>query len=228
MNDEQKDVIIYTDGACEPNPGPGGYGVVLIYGDHRKELSGGYRLTTNNRMEIMAAIQGLEALKNPCKVTLYSDSEYLVKAMTLGWVERWKSKNWRRNKREKALNVDLWERLLALCETHQVEFAWVKGHAGNRENERCDQLSYAAIEKPDLPADEGYESKSKDGDEIIKITEEGQPCWKCSTPVVKRRPRKERKQGQFYYEYYLYCPGCGTTYSVEEAKRFFDPGPTLL
>jgi len=110
-------------------------------------------------MEIYAAIKGLEALKESCKVTLYSDSEYLVKAMTLGWVERWKTKNWKRNKREKALNVDLWERLLALCAQHQVEFEWVRGHAGQAENERCDSLSMQALRQSGLPADEGYELK---------------------------------------------------------------------
>jgi ribonuclease HI len=157
MSDELKPVVIYTDGACQGNPGTGGYGVVLFYEGRRKELSGGFRLTTNNRMEIYAAIKALEALNQPCKVTLYSDSEYLVNAMTLGWVQRWKANHWKRNKREKASNVDLWERLLALCERHQVEFVWVKGHAGQRENERCDQLSNQASMKQDLPIDEGYE-----------------------------------------------------------------------
>lgn len=157
MMDELKHVKLYTDGGCDPNPGPGGYGVVLLLDGRRKELSGGFRLTTNNRMEIYAAIQGLEALAAPCRITLYSDSEYLVNAMTLGWVQRWKAKNWKRNKREKALNVDLWERLLAQCERHHVEFVWVKGHAGLRENERCDQLSMQALKKKDLPIDEGYE-----------------------------------------------------------------------
>lgn len=157
MGDELKQIQIYTDGACEGNPGPGGYGVILIYARHCKELSGGFRLTTNNRMEVYAAIAGLRSLKEPCKVTLYSDSEYLVKAMTLGWVQRWKAKNWKRNKREKALNVDLWEQLLVECERHQVEFVWVKGHAGQPENERCDQLSMNALRRGELPIDEGYE-----------------------------------------------------------------------
>jgi ribonuclease HI len=122
MNEEIKEVTLYTDGACEPNPGPGGWGVVLIYGNHRKELSGGFQLSTNNRMEIIAAIKGLEALKTPCKVTLYSDSEYLVNAMMQGWVCRWQRDNWWRNKEERAANVDLWEKLLDLCNKHQVEF----------------------------------------------------------------------------------------------------------
>lgn len=160
MDSGHNKVIVYTDGACDPNPGPGGYGVVVIEGSRRKELSGGYRLTTNNRMELTAAIKGLEGLKSASKVTLYSDSKYLVDAMTAGWVERWKSMNWMRNKREKALNADLWKRILALCEKQQVEFRWVRGHAGNKENERCDWLSYEALRRPGLPADEGYEIKS--------------------------------------------------------------------
>ena len=157
---EKKQVVIYTDGACEPNPGPGGYGIVLRHGRVRKEMSGGFRLTTNNRMEIYAAIKGLELLDEPCSVTLYSDSRYLVDAMMLGWVTRWKKKNWKRNSKERALNIDLWENLLPLCEKHEVDFVWVKGHAGNAENERCDKLSYAALKKANLPIDEGYEGKS--------------------------------------------------------------------
>lgn len=148
-----KQVTIYTDGACHGNPGPGGYGVVLIYGENRKELSGGFSNTTNNRMEMMAAIRALEALKGRCKVTLYSDSRYLIDAIMLGWVKRWKANGWMRNKKEPALNVDLWERLLSLIEKHEVEFHWVRGHAGNPENERCDALANEAARKPDLPPD---------------------------------------------------------------------------
>lgn len=152
----KKQVTIYTDGACLGNPGPGGYGVVLLYGGHRKELSDGYRLTTNNRMEILAAIKGLEALKSPCSVTLYSDSQYLVNAINKGWVQRWKANGWKRNAREKALNPDLWERLLQLCSHHEVTFVWVRGHANNTENERCDVLSKEAAGRSNLPADPGY------------------------------------------------------------------------
>ncbi|MBN2315740.1 MAG: ribonuclease HI [Sedimentisphaerales bacterium] len=152
-----KDVTIYTDGGCEPNPGAGGYGVVLIAGSARKELSGGFGLTTNNRMEIYAAIAGLDALKVPCNVKLFSDSRYLVDAMTKGWVFKWKANNWRRNKKEKALNIDLWEKLLALCERHEVRFEWVKGHAGHRLNERCDELAMNALKRSNLSIDEGYE-----------------------------------------------------------------------
>lgn len=217
-----KDVTIYTDGGCEPNPGPGGYGVILISGSARKELSGGFCLTTNNRMEIFAAIAGLEALKFPCKVRLYSDSRYLVDAVTKGWALKWKANGWRRNKKEKALNIDLWERLLALCEQHQVQFEWVKGHAGFAPNERCDELAMAALKKPNLPVDEGYEQRPDDNS-AGKITQEGQACRKCSAPVVKRVPRRKQKPGQtYYYEYYLSCPSCGTMYMVEEAKRYIE------
>jgi ribonuclease HI len=216
-----KDVTIYTDGGCEPNPGPGGYGAILISGRARKELSGGFCLTTNNRMEIFAAIAGLEALKFPCKVTVYSDSRYLVDAMSKGWVLKWKAKDWRRNKKEKARNIDLWEKLLALCERHQVRFEWVKGHAGHDLNDRCDELAMTALKKPHLPVDEGYEQCPDNN--AVKITQEGQACRKCSTPVVKRVPRRQQKPGQtYYYEYYLSCPNCGTMYMVEEAKRHIE------
>jgi ribonuclease HI len=164
MNDESGQVAapqveIYTDGGCKPNPGPGGYGVVLVHLKKRMEIGGGFRLTTNNRMEIYAAIKGLESLNKSCRVTLYSDSQYLVKAMMAGWAARWKKKNWWRTRTERALNTDLWQRLLDLCERHEVKFVWVRGHAGNKENERCDQLSCEARRGPNLPADEGYENK---------------------------------------------------------------------
>lgn len=158
MNESLKEVTIYTDGACRGNPGPGGYGVVLMYGSHRKELSAGYRLTTNNRMEMMAAIVGLEALKFPCAVNLYTDSRYLVDAMTQGWAKKWRLNGWKRNQKEKAKNPDLWERLLAVSEQHEVTFLWVKGHGGDEENECCDRLAVAAAQQPDLLLDLGYEN----------------------------------------------------------------------
>jgi ribonuclease HI len=219
-------VEIYTDGGCEPNPGPGGYGAVLLHPKKRAEASGGFRLTTNNRMEIFAAIAGLELLKQPCQVTLNSDSQYLVDAITKGWVESWKKKKWWHSRTERVPNRDLWERLLPLCEKHQVEFRWVKGHAGNRENERCDQLSMAALCQPNLPADDGYENKPET-DGVRPDMQEGEPCRKCSTPVIKQRPRKKPK-GDFYYEFYLWCPKCQTTYTVEAAKRLVERSPSLL
>ncbi len=154
---DPKTVTIYTDGACIRNPGPGGYGVVLLHKEHRKELSGGYRLTTNNRMELMAAIVGLRALKTACAVTLVSDSEYLVTSMQAGLPQRWRSRGWKRGRRGKAMNSDLWEQLLYHCSKHHVTFQWVRGHTGNRGNERCDQLSQDAAREDGLPADVEYE-----------------------------------------------------------------------
>jgi len=153
-----KHVIIYTDGGCIGNPGPGGYGVVLLHGEHRKELSGGFRKTTNNRMELTAAITGLEALKTRCKATIYTDSQYLANGMTKGWAKRWKINGWMRNKDEKAINPDLWDRLLNLCSHHKVEFIWVRGHTGNPENERCDFLSTQSAKEKDLPPDMHFEN----------------------------------------------------------------------
>ncbi len=158
MTNDLKNITIYTDGACLGNPGPGGYGVVFLYGQVRKEMSGGFRRTTNNRMEIMAAIVGLEALKEKCRVTIYSDSQYLVKAIAEGWARRWRANHWMRNKTDRAINPDLWARLLKLCETHEVEFKWVRGHSANAENIRCDELAVAAANSPNLPVDQGYEA----------------------------------------------------------------------
>ena len=137
-----KEVEIYTDGACRGNPGRGGYGAILVFGKYERELSGGEPITTNNRMELMAAIAGLEALKEPCAVKLYSDSKYLVDAFLLGWVESWRAHGWKRGKDE-LKNPDLWERLYALTEEHTVTFIWVKGHNGHKYNERCDALATA-------------------------------------------------------------------------------------
>ncbi|MBR7161998.1 MAG: ribonuclease HI [Clostridia bacterium] len=139
-------VKLYTDGACKGNPGPGGWGCILVYGDVEKELSGGERQTTNNRMELSAAIAGLEALKAPCEVELWSDSKYLVDAITKGWARSWKAKGWKKADGKPALNPDLWEKLLALMEVHSVKLVWVRGHNGHEYNERCDRLAVAAAE----------------------------------------------------------------------------------
>lgn len=144
---ELKRVEIFTDGACSGNPGMGGYGTILRYKNTEKELSGGEENTTNNRMELMAAIVGLEALKEKCSVTIYSDSKYLVDAIEKGWAVKWRDNGWMRNKKDAALNPDLWERLLDLLEVHEASFVWVKGHAGHPENERCDRLAVAYYEK---------------------------------------------------------------------------------
>ena len=142
-----KEVQIYTDGACKGNPGPGGYGAILVYGKAEKEFSGGEAVTTNNRMELLAVITALSALKEPCAVTLTSDSKYVVDAVEKGWLERWQQKGWRRADGKPAQNCDLWERLLPLLQTHKVTFVWVKGHAGHPYNERCDALAVSEAEK---------------------------------------------------------------------------------
>ncbi len=142
-----KQVEIFTDGACKGNPGPGGWGAILRYKGVEKEISGGERNTTNNRMELTAVISALRLLKESCTVTLYTDSQYVCNAVNQGWAKKWKANGWMRNKKEKALNPELWESLLELCDRHEVSFNWVKGHAGHPENERCDRLAVAEAEK---------------------------------------------------------------------------------
>ena len=136
-----KHVDIYTDGACRGNPGKGGWGAILVFGEVEKELSGGEILTTNNRMELMGAISALEALKEPCEVTLTSDSKYLTDAINKGWLESWKQKGWKKADKSPVLNIELWQRLDALIAVHRVKFVWVHGHAGHEYNERCDVLA---------------------------------------------------------------------------------------
>lgn len=143
----EKTVYIYTDGACSGNPGPGGYGAILKYDGHIKELSGGEADTTNNRMELLGVIKALEVLKFPCKVILTTDSKYVADSVTNGWAKKWKQNNWIKSDKKKALNVDLWEKLLALLDVHDVTFNWVKGHAGHPENERCDRLAVMERDK---------------------------------------------------------------------------------
>ncbi|MGI6336171.1 MAG: ribonuclease HI [Eubacteriales bacterium] len=138
-----KEVTIWTDGACSGNPGPGGWGAILEYKDTRLEMSGGEYMTTNNRMELTAAIEALESLKEPCAVTLYSDSEYMVNAMTKGWATGWKKRGWMKADKTPAKNPDLFEKLLDLCAIHQVKFIWVRGHAADENNNRCDELAVA-------------------------------------------------------------------------------------
>ena len=243
-NSPMSHVVIYTDGAAEPNPGPGGYGVVLMAGKHRKELSGGFQRTTNNRMELMGVIVGLEALTKPCRVTLYSDSKYVVDSVEKGSVQKWSKNNWYRTKTDKAKNADLWARFLAIYSKHQVRFKWVKGHAGVPENERCDVLAVAAAQSYDTVPDEGYireilanggtapaasllSKRSVDTPGPTSVAsnvthkEAGEPCRKCGTPIVKKPTKaKTPKPGQsYYYAWYLSCPGCNTMYMVDEAKR---------
>lgn len=142
-----KKVMIYTDGACSGNPGPGGWGTILRFGEHEKELSGGEANTTNNRMELMAVIEGLKALKEPCEVELTSDSQYVCNGINKGWAKSWQKNNWIKSDKTKAKNPDLWEELLSLLDKHRVKIIWVRGHNGHPENERCDRLAVAAAEK---------------------------------------------------------------------------------
>lgn len=146
MPQTPKKVLIFTDGACSGNPGPGGWGAILRYGAAERELSGGEAQTTNNRMELTAAIRALEALKEPCEVTLYSDSRYLVDAVQKGWARSWQARGWIRSDTKPALNPDLWAQLLALLDRHTVTLVWVKGHNAHPENERCDRLAVAQIQ----------------------------------------------------------------------------------
>ena len=141
------EVEIYTDGACSKNPGPGGWGAVLIYKSHRKEISGADAQTTNNRMELTAVIKALESLKEKCKIELFTDSKYVCDSIKKGWAESWRNNNWKKSDKKPAINADLWKVLLNLISKHDITFNWVKGHAGNIENERCDELATSEIKK---------------------------------------------------------------------------------
>ncbi|CAI3803279.1 MULTISPECIES: ribonuclease HI [Rheinheimera] len=152
----RKTVAIYTDGSCLGNPGPGGYGVVLRYQQHQKEMSGGYKQTTNNRMELLAAIVGLESLTQPCDVDLTTDSQYVRLGITQ-WLANWKKNNWKTSQKEPVKNQDLWRRLDAACQGHKVNWHWVKGHAGHPENERCDELARVAATHQATEVDEGFQ-----------------------------------------------------------------------
>lgn len=142
-----KHVEIFTDGACSGNPGPGGWGAILRYGTHEREISGGEKNTTNNRMELTALIEALTLLRETCKIVVYSDSKYVCEAISQGWAVKWKKQNWIKSDKKPALNADLWDKLLELLEKHEVKLVWVKGHAGHPENERCDRLAVSEVEK---------------------------------------------------------------------------------
>ena len=161
MFEEAGKTIIYTDGGCLKNPGPGGYGVVVKQGKKRKELSSGFSLTTNNRMELMACIAGLKFLKSKGPVVIYTDSKYVVNGINKGWAKKWRANDWKRSPTASAENSDLWAQILDLCDKHSVNFLWVKGHAGNPENERCDELASKAASQKGLPPDTAYNLKTK-------------------------------------------------------------------
>ena len=231
---EIPEIKLYSDGGAEPNPGKGGFGVIMTYKEIIREYSQGYELTTNNRMELMGVIYGLEQLNTKSVVHVYSDSRYVVDGIEKGWAERWRSNNWYRTKTKKAINYDLWDRLLILISAQEkVTFNWIRGHAGHPENERCDELALAALNGEDLLVDTGYQPNQLQGDEngegeLVqsgfkkrKINAEEDSCRKCGTSVVKKPTKKKKaKPGQtYYYEYYLLCPSCKTMYFIEEGKR---------
>jgi len=155
-----KEVLLYTDGACSGNPGPGGWAAILIWGDHRKEASGGFRRTTNNRMELTAVIEGLKLLNRPCRVRVFSDSRLVVDAFQKNWIKHWQENNWRKTDRSLVKNPELWMKLLSLCQSHTVNFDWIKAHNGHPENEKCDQMAVAAAKGNNLLVDEVYERES--------------------------------------------------------------------
>ncbi len=235
-------VTIFTDGSAEPNRGQGGYGVVLRFGDHSKELSDGFRNTSSNRMELMAAVAGLEALKQPCRVHLHSDSRYVTDMVNQGTLFRIAAKNWGQRKTK---NLDLWKRFLDAFLVHDVDMAWVKGHAGINDNERCDQLAARAVKQEHLKIDVGYYQNttklkpskasttshpakrstaasshvaSKDNKPAAKPRKTGDPCRNCGTPLVRREVKKHKADAAYHFSWYLYCENCRRMYHVEEAK----------
>lgn len=242
--DEIPKIELYSDGGAEPNPGQGGFGVIMTYKGIKKEFSQGFRLTTNNRMELMGVIYGLERLKTKSIVNVYSDSRYVIDGITKGWAKKWRSNNWYRTKTEKAINCDLWERLLVLISNQQeVKFNWIRGHVGHPENERCDELANLALTSESLIEDTIYEenlynetglefnsSLTNTSEKInfqnkkdnIKVKSTGDPCRKCGSAVIfKHTKKKGFKPGQtYYFDYHFQCPKCKTVYLVEEAKRF--------
>jgi len=157
ISSPESQVLIYTDGGCINNPGPGGYGAILIHNGKTQEFSGGFRLTTNNRMELTAAIVALQNLPPHSKGTLYSDSRYLVDSMEKGWARGWQANKWRKSDKTRALNADLWQQILSLCSQHEIKFIWVEGHAGHPQNERCDRLAVESSHRKNMPVDTGYE-----------------------------------------------------------------------
>lgn len=227
---EIPEIELFTDGGAEPNPGIGGFGAILKHKGRQKEFFVGYELTTNNRMELMAVIFGLEKIKTKAKITIYSDSKYVVDSIEKGWALAWKSNNWIRKKGNLVLNKDLWERLLNIIDDHEVMFKWVKGHAGHLENERCDFLANQGINSENKIKDEGYLHYLKHIEDYKEksIDKEGDLCRKCHTPTVKKIPKKRKIKKNYYYEYYLFCPNCNAMYMVESAKREIPDTNTLF
>jgi len=225
------EVYIYSDGWANPNPGPGAYGVLMKYGEHQKDFSQGYKMTTNNRMELMWAITGLRKLKTRSKVILTTDSQYTINGIEKWWAKKWQANNWFRTGSQKAQNWDLWKILLEEVAKHDVTFKWIKGHNGHLENEICDQLATLAMKRDDLLIDEWF-TQAPEKAKVKKIPttqtgllsdfeSAGSDCKKCQNPLVKKYPKHTKKtlEKQYYYEYYHHCLSCKTNYMLEEAKR---------
>ena len=234
------EVDIFSDGWANPNPWRGWYWVILSYKWIKKEFYAGYKLTTNNRMELTRAITWLEKLTKKSKVNLYTDSQYTINGIEKWWAKKWRENNWYRTKTEKAVNYDLWEKLLNLVDKHEVKFHWVKWHNGHIENERCDELATIAMNMDNLIDDINYIPneeelwkmtnnflQKKDSldkktlDKSIKVLKSWDACRKCWTSVEKKTPKhtSKTKTQNYYYEYYLSCPSCKTMYMVDSAKR---------
>lgn len=234
-NEMFPEVEIYSDGWSKPNPGRWGYWVILHYKWVKKEFYQGYKLTTNNRMELTWVITWLQKLSTKAKVKIYTDSQYTINWIEKWWAKKWKDNNWYRTKSEKAINHDLWEILLDLVEKHDVKFHWVKWHNGHIENERCDELATLAMTMENLLEDINYINSTEDielfpsnsivinktVDKNLKITKPWDSCRKCNTPVEKKQPKsKKAKPWSYYYEYYLLCPSCKTMYFLDDAKIY--------
>ena len=237
-----KQVTVFTDGGFDPSSRIGGYGIVLRFGDSQKELSQGFRQTSSNRMELMAVVVALEALKEPCKVLLHSDSRFIIDSVNTGTVFRWRQKNWK-NRKDK--DADLWERFVLAYARHDVEMLWVKGHAGVADNERCDLLATQSMKANDLSKDTGYvptnEKSTKRGSPKNDIPAPktsasmtpapkgkkgrkpkhvGDPCRDCGRSLIRRKPKKSNPNSSYYFEWYLYCETCKKLFHVEEAKVY--------
>lgn len=225
-------VKLFTDGACSGNPGPGGWAYILRHpaSGKEKEASGGLPETTNNQMELSAVIEGLRALKSRSRVEVVTDSSYVAKGAK-EWLPGWKRNGWRRkegNQLKPVKNVEFWQQLDALLAQHEVRFTLIKGHAGHVENERCDELAVAAsmqffgARRPQsaVAEDEADATASPNSSAAESSPlQPGSPCRKCNTPLERRIPKKRKPDAAYYYEWYLLCPGCGTMYMVEAAKR---------
>ncbi len=242
MNTETNlpEVELYSDGWANPNPWKWWYWVILHYKWVKKEFLQWFKLTTNNRMELTGVITGLENLKTKSIVNIYTDSQYTINWIEKWWAEKWKKNDWYRTKSEKAINYDLWEKLLDLVSKHKVKFNWVKWHNGHIENERCDKLATLAMNMDNLIVDINYISHSKNilqikNNNVIslnflkdnkvswnsKIVSQWDNCRKCNIPVEKKIPKHTKKtlKKSYYYEYYFSCSWCKTVYMPEEAKR---------